>query len=203
MSNGPFREMTAEQIAKMSAKNRASRTHRLGDTVQESRQIEQLKATGKKIAESVFKATSRQSSAISKAKATGRKRPPTPTEHAEQSALIFWWDAVAAQHGLDHRLLFAIPNGGDRHPAVAAKLKVEGVRAGVPDLMLAVARMGTKGWRPYGGLFIELKRVGIKSAKAGQEEYHALLRAQGYRVEVCSGFEAARAAILGYLGIEA
>ena len=31
---------------------------------------------------------------------------------------------------------FAVPNGGDRHPKVGAKLKAEGVKAGVADLLL-------------------------------------------------------------------
>jgi hypothetical protein len=49
-------------------------------------------------------------------------------------------------------MLFAIPNGGARHKAIAGKLRAEGVRAGVPDICLPVPR------GEYHGLFIELKR---------------------------------------------
>lgn len=34
-----------------------------------------------------------------------------------------------------HGLLFAVPNGGHRHPATAKKLKAEGVVAGIPDML--------------------------------------------------------------------
>lgn len=33
-------------------------------------------------------------------------------------------------------LFFAVPNGGWRNPVVAAKLKAEGVRSGVSDLII-------------------------------------------------------------------
>jgi hypothetical protein len=48
-------------------------------------------------------------------------------------------------------LLFAIPNGGLRNKAVAGKLRAEGVKAGVPDICLPVAR------GRYSSLFIEMK----------------------------------------------
>lgn len=54
------------------------------------------------------------------------------TEHAEAVALM----RVVRLHEVrwpELRLLYAVPNGGDRHPIVAAKMRAEGVRAGVPD----------------------------------------------------------------------
>lgn len=48
-------------------------------------------------------------------------------------------------------LLYAVPNGGDRNVRVAVKLKKEGVRRGVLDLVLPVPR-GT-----YLGLYLETK----------------------------------------------
>ncbi len=44
-----------------------------------------------------------------------------------------------------------MPNGGKRDKATAAVLKRQGVKAGVPDIMLPAARAG------YHGLYIELK----------------------------------------------
>lgn len=48
-------------------------------------------------------------------------------------------------------LAFHVPNGGHRHIKVAAKLKAQGVLAGVPDWLVCEPRQG------YNGLAIELK----------------------------------------------
>lgn len=47
--------------------------------------------------------------------------------------------------------MYHVPNGGKRDKATAAVLKRQGVKAGVPDIMLPAARAG------YHGLYIELK----------------------------------------------
>lgn len=60
------------------------------------------------------------------------------SEHELQAACVKWFDH---QHGKRKDVfLFAVPNGGHRHPATARKLKAEGVRAGVPDLCLIYSR---------------------------------------------------------------
>ena len=114
------------------------------------------------------------------------------TEHQEQVALFRWARfAMAARPEL--RLLHAIPNGGHRHKAVAARMKAEGVRAGVPDVFLPVPRGG------FAGLYVEMKtRRGRVSEE--QRQWIEGLRAQGYRVEVCRGWNAAREAIEEYVG---
>lgn len=76
-------------------------------------------------------------------------------------------------------LLFAIPNGGQRNAVVAAKLKAEGVTAGVPDLLLAVMRGG------YGGLFVEMKNGKAGRVSDAQVAKIEELRAAGYKVEIC------------------
>jgi hypothetical protein len=118
------------------------------------------------------------------------------TEHDEQAALFAWADAMQAQHP-ELSMLFAIPNGGQRHPAVAAQLKAEGVRAGVPDTFLAVQR------GKFGGLFVELKRANRKNhATPAQQEWIARLRHYGYAAIVAYGCDEARQAIMAYLGQE-
>ena len=123
---------------------------------------------------------------------------PVPSESAEQKAVIRWFAAFAATRNLDARLLFAIPNGAvlagnsQRRAIQMSNLKANGLRVGVPDLMLAVPRGG------FNGLFVEMKRVGGKTSDA-QLEYHALLREQGYAVRVCTGAESAIVAIRLYL----
>lgn len=114
----------------------------------------------------------------------------TPSEHAEQCTLIQWFDDNYAP--LKGRL-FAVPNGGKRSKSEAVKLKREGVRAGVPDLMLPVARHG------YHGLFIEMKRLKYSSTSKEQKDWHEFLTKQGYKVVVCKGHERAQEAIKCYL----
>jgi hypothetical protein len=122
------------------------------------------------------------------------------TEHDEQVALIRWVD-LRAQQCPALQLLFAIPNGGQRDVRVAAKLQAEGVRPGVPDLCLPVARHGQH------GLYIELKRrasrMGRGRVRPAQQWWHDRLRLEGYRVVVCEGWDAARDAIMEYLGLTA
>jgi hypothetical protein len=62
-------------------------------------------------------------------------KPPTRSEHDEQVALF----KMIRLYSIKHPALknaFAIPNGGQRHKAVAAKLKAEGVSPGYPDIAL-------------------------------------------------------------------
>ena len=128
-------------------------------------------------------------------------------EHDEQTAL-FQWAAMMESQIPELANLFAIPNGGHRHKAVAAKLKAEGVKAGVPDIFLAVPREGT--WDacglgpctlPHAGLFIELK-AGKNKTTESQDEWIERLSKAGYRVAVCYGFEEAKAEILDYLEVK-
>ena len=103
-----------------------------------------------------------------------------PSESAEQVALM----QIVAIHEIkwpELEMLFHIPNGGDRHPAVASKMKAEGVKKGVPDLCLPVARCG------YHGLFIELKRQKGGTISPEQKAWIQALNGQGYRAEVCKG----------------
>jgi len=113
------------------------------------------------------------------------------TEHQEQVSLFRWADFARARYP-ELALLFAIPNGGHRHKAVAKRMKAEGVRAGVPDLCLPIPR------GPWHGLFIEMKTAAGRPSQA-QNVWLTALRAQGYRAEVCRGWHAARAVIEAYL----
>jgi hypothetical protein len=78
-------------------------------------------------------------------------------------------------------LLFAIPNGGHRHKVVAAKMKAEGAKAGVPDLLLAVPTS------KYAGLFIEMKAP-KGTVRKEQKKYLKMLAAVGYKTAVCRTF---------------
>lgn len=100
------------------------------------------------------------------------------SEHDLQAAVIAECDLRANQDPR-WRLLFAIPNGGQRSKATAGKLKAEGVKAGVPDLCLAVPRAETRAHPAYHGLFLELKVEGRKPT-GNQEMWLRSLREHGY-----------------------
>ena len=120
------------------------------------------------------------------------------SEHAEQMAL-FQWCALSGQPLL--RLLFAINNAVGRSSVIhGARNKAEGVKKGVPDLFLPVS-VPTRGLTSdcLHGLFIEMKRRTASRLGEEQKEWIANLRAQGYRVEVCYGWEEARDVLIDYL----
>lgn len=128
---------------------------------------------------------------------TNRKTIVTVKRHSpeatEQSKLISWANEVA-ELGVypELRWLHAIPNGGRRDKAEAAHLKRQGVKSGVPDLHLPVARGN------YHGLYIEMK-VGNNKPTKNQKEWINALKANGYAVEVCYSAAAARQIIIAYL----
>lgn len=90
-------------------------------------------------------------------------------------------------------LLYHVPNGGSRHKAEAGRLRAEGVKAGVPDLCLPVAR------GQYHGLYIELKRQRGGRTSDHQSEWLDALSAQGYKAALCYGWEQAAGTIIEYL----
>lgn len=116
-----------------------------------------------------------------------------PKEGEEQAALMSWAQ-MQSWRWPELSLLFHIPNGGARSKSEAARFKAEGVKAGVPDLFLPVPR------GEWHGLFIELKRQAGGRLSDEQKEWIPALQAQGYRVEVCKGWEAAAELLKNYLG---
>lgn len=118
------------------------------------------------------------------------------TEHDEQKALLKWWALACAGFGVPEVCLFAVPNAAKRSPKLASMLKAEGMRSGIPDLILAVPR------GEFHGLFIEMKK-----AKGGRPSLNQITSLgaffrQGYAVRICHGFEAARSVIERYMAGE-
>ena len=107
-----------------------------------------------------------------------------PRESDEQVAFIRYCMMEANKYkGLD--LIYAIPNGGSRNQIEAHNLKLQGVRAGVPDLFLPVARKGKH------GLYIEMKRQKGGRLSEYQKEWISRLAEQGYETAVCHGLDEA------------
>lgn len=113
------------------------------------------------------------------------------SEHMHQANLFVWAGLVQKQRP-EMEAMYAIPNGGDRRVATGARLKREGVKPGVPDVHLPVARGG------HASLYIEMKAEGGRVSKA-QEWWHEILRKYGHCVKVCLGFNEARRTVEDYL----
>ena len=62
-----------------------------------------------------------------------------PLEAEEQKALFEWAGYMGGKHP-ELRFMYHVPNGGRRNAREAAMLKAEGVKAGVPDIVLPAAR---------------------------------------------------------------
>ena len=121
-----------------------------------------------------------------------------PSEHEEQVALFAWADANADRWP-ELRLMFSVPNGGHRHPAVAAQLKAEGVRPGVPDVFLPAVRPGPDG-RVWGGLFVEMKRADHSNGPTSEQRlWLERLRNAGYMAAIAYGAKEAITIIENYL----
>lgn len=112
-------------------------------------------------------------------------------EITEQIA-VFMWAAREAALLPELRLLFAVPNGGKRDAIEAAKLKRAGVKPGVPDMLLPVARGG------YIGLAIEMKTWPNKPTDL-QAEWLDALAGERWRCRVCYSATAAIDVILAYI----
>lgn len=115
-----------------------------------------------------------------------------PEEEVEQTCL-FRWAAYSLRAHPKLKLLHAIPNGGKRSKSEAARMKAAGVKAGVPDMFLPVARGGSH------GLYIELKRIKGGRVSAEQLAWMEELTREGYTCAVCHGWEEARKVIQTYL----
>lgn len=143
--------------------------------------------------------------------------PPRHQEADDQQALVRWFGLQYPQY---KTLLMAFKNEWARPPGASDEwyrkrggmALAMGVRKGTPDLFLAVPKVKpepvkfgkAKVFVPkiYHGLFIELKPTPPpkRQASKAQKEQMARLEAQGYKVALCHGWEAAMKEIKEYLG---
>ncbi len=128
-----------------------------------------------------------------------RYKPKKPTakrvdrEGPEQAALM---KEIQLRYPEVYELLYHVPNGGHRLKEVAAKLKAQGVKAGIPDLVLAMARGG------YFGLYIEFKAtVDPAPVSPSQQACIRRLNDQGYLAVVCQGHFDAMECLRAYLAL--
>ena len=110
-------------------------------------------------------------------------------EHSTQVACVRWF-----RYAYPDRLIFAIPNGGARSAITGARLRDEGVTAGVPDLFICV---------PCGeflGLFVEMKTPPGKMS-ASQKQVVMQIEREGYKFAVCRSFDEFRQIVTDYMRI--
>lgn len=112
-------------------------------------------------------------------------------ESDEQISLFQWAKLVQAQYP-ELELLHAIGNGGKRNVREAARMKREGVKAGVSDVFLPVAK------GEHHGLYIEMKVKGNKPS-GPQEWWISKVTKQGYLAKICYGWIEAKEVIEWYL----
>ena len=110
----------------------------------------------------------------------------------DEQAVLFEWAELHSRVYPCLLLMYHVPNEGKRSPREGACLAKMGLKRGVPDICLPVARGG------YHGLYIELK-VGKNKPTPDQEAYLQALEREGYFVALCYGALEAENIILRYI----
>ena len=132
-------------------------------------------------------------SIIAKRRTVGEAGPQwQPTEEQEQAA-VFEWIVLMRNQFPELDLCFHIANGGLRSKPEAVRFKKIGVKPGVPDLFLPVARGG---WH---GLFIEMKRQKGGRLSDEQKAWIDALTAEHYLAVRADGAEQACEILYKYL----
>ena len=111
-------------------------------------------------------------------------------EHRIQWECVRWF---SLQYPRLHGRLFAVPNGGRRDATTAAKLKAEGVVAGVADLILL------KSNRDYGALLIEMKTLKGRQRDSQKAWQNIVCADSEYKYVVCRSFDDFKREVDDYL----
>lgn len=134
-----------------------------------------------------------------------KPQPPIQSESVEQKKYINW-----ARGQWFFPYVFAIPNGGSRSKKrivtksgkvkfislEGKRLKAEGVKAGVSDLMIAYPCNGKSGF------FLEAKRTLKSKTKENQSEFLEKMRSVGYAAEVGHGWQHMATLTYEYFGLD-
>lgn len=116
-----------------------------------------------------------------RAKAT---RIPAPLERQEQAAFVRWLELAVGPCGYFH-----VPNEGKRGRVGGAIAKGQGLRKGVPDLVIT----RRPPLRPeVRGIAVEMKRRHGSVTSEEQKAWIAALREDGWAATVAEGWDEAR-----------
>lgn len=135
-----------------------------------------------------YKGTPRQASRI-----------PKPRNHIEDDEQTRFFNWLKLRHPFYWARTHATPNGGRRDAREGARLKLQGVKPGIPDICVAYPRA------PFHGLWIELKRPKVFGKPnpvmtAAQKLKLEQLNDDGYLAVVCFGFDEAVEVFENYIG---
>jgi hypothetical protein len=120
------------------------------------------------------------------------------SEHTEQSMVIYWAERHADEYP-ELRWLHSslngifIPASKATRSRIINRMKAEGMKRGIPDLFLPVARHGKH------GIYLELKRNDGGVLSNEQKEFLAFADEQGYHAVVCNGCDEATEMLEWYL----
>ena len=94
------------------------------------------------------------------------------SEDTEQEKIFAWAELMERTYPC-LKLMYHVPNEGKRSEAAGARMKRMGLRRGVPDICLPIARGG------YHGLYIELK-FGKNKPTEEQRQFLRALDIEGF-----------------------
>lgn len=118
------------------------------------------------------------------------------TTETQEQIRLFDWSIAERERFPELKLMYHIPNEGKRNAKNAAILKKMGLKRGVPDVHLPVAR------GPYHSLYIEMKRVSDADLTEAQGWWMTQLRKEKNCAVVCYGWKSAAATIEWYLNLK-
>jgi len=109
------------------------------------------------------------------------------------------WDGVFRPWAAPLKWFHSIPNGGSRGDDArsrairGATMKAEGVKEGIPDTFMPCPR------GRFAGLYIEMKKPGVKRASKEQEDFRDYALSVGYDWHLCNDWEQAFSVLVAYL----
>lgn len=123
------------------------------------------------------------------------KRTPRVIVSEEDDQIAFMGFLEVAHHAIWKRT-WHTPNGGKRHPAVARKLKLMGVKKGMIDLITLVPSMG------YIGLVVEMKAAHetMSAVTKEQRETLTMFEESGFLSCVAFGYDGVFKVYSDYFG---
>ncbi len=122
------------------------------------------------------------------------KKPRKQDEHEQQSLFFSILELNTRQYP-ELKFIFAVPNAARRSPQLAAMMLREGLKAGIPDIIVPIPKRG------FHGAFIENKSANGKMSES-QIRFRDFLISQGYAYKTTYSADEQIEFLEWFLGIE-